>query len=121
MSEPLGLIGIHVRQGHPDFLDLPWQLPLSRWPEQCRRIVEVERGLSRHEVLFVSYDGAIYALKELPFRAGEREYELLRELEQHKLPAVAPAGHARARRGCGAPPGTAASRRGARPSRLRAP
>src|SRR6266850_4593867 len=97
MDSRHGLITIHVRQGHPDFLDLPWHLPLARWKEACGRIVEVERGLSRHEVLFASYDGAIYAFKEQSGRAAEREYELLRDLEKHELPAVMPAGHARAR------------------------
>jgi hypothetical protein len=97
MSEPAGLIGIHVRQGHPDFLDLPWHLPLARWREECSRIVEVERGVSRHEVIFVGYHDAIYALKEMPLRASEREYDLLRELEKRELPSVLPAGHARAR------------------------
>jgi hypothetical protein len=92
-----GLIEINVRQGHPSFLDLPWHLPLARWKEACDRIVDLERGLSRHEVLFVSCDAAIYAFKELPLRAGEREYDLLREIEEHKLPAVTPAGHAKVR------------------------
>ena len=58
------------RTGHPDFLDLPWHLPLSAWRGSCGRIVEVERGLSRHEVTFASYGGAIYAFKELPPRTG---------------------------------------------------
>jgi hypothetical protein len=97
MDPRTGLIDIHVRPGHPDFLDLPWHLPLSRWSEGSNRIVEVERGLSRHEVVFVSYHGAVYAFKELPFRAGEREYDLLRLIEDLKLPVVVPAGHARAR------------------------
>lgn len=97
MSEPAGLIGIHVRQGHPDFLDLPWHLPLARWRDVCPRIVDLERGVSRHEVLFVAYHEVVYALKEMPLRASEREYELLRELEKRELPAVQPAGHARAR------------------------
>jgi hypothetical protein len=97
MDPQPGLIEIHVRQGHPDFLDLPWHAPLARWGESCKRLVEVERGLSRHEVVFASYSGAIYAFKELPLRAGEREYDLLRELEDRKLPSVTPAGHARAR------------------------
>jgi hypothetical protein len=97
MSESFGLIDLEVRQGHPDFLDLPWHLPLARWGEACKRIVEMERGVSRHEVLFVAYHGACYALKEMPFRAAEREYDLLRELEKRQLPAVLPAGHARVR------------------------
>ena len=97
MKPTLGLIAIHVRPGHPDFLDLPWALPFVRWDEACTRLVQVERGLSRHEVRFVSYDGAIYALKEMPADTAEREYDTLRELEDKKLPAVQAAGWARAR------------------------
>jgi NTP pyrophosphatase (non-canonical NTP hydrolase) len=97
MDHQPGLFEIHVRPGHPDFLDLPWHLPLARWSESCSRLVEVERGLSRHDVVFASYDGAIYALKELPLRAGEREYDVLVALAEHKLPAVVAAGHAKTR------------------------
>ncbi len=92
------LLAFHVRQGHPDFLDLPWQRPLATWNECCERIVQVQRGLSRHEVVFVSYEEVIYAIKELPVSIGEREYNLLRELENRRLPAVTPVGHARVRR-----------------------
>src|SRR5258705_2251537 len=92
-----GLTSIFVRPGHPDFLDLPWHLPLARWSEVCDRLVPLEQGLSRHEVRFVSYGGAVYAFKELPWRAAEREYQLLRDLEERRLPAVVAAGHARAR------------------------
>ena len=97
MTDHAGLIDLEVRQGHPDFLDLPWHLPLSAWRGVCPRILDVDRGVSRHEVLFVGYHGAAYALKEMPFRAAEREYDLLRELEKRQLPAVLPAGHARVR------------------------
>lgn len=83
-----GLTAIQIRQGHPDFLDLPWQLPLAEWEGKSNRLVQVPRGLSRHEVLFVSYGKVIYALKELPPRVGQREYEVLRGLEERKLPAV---------------------------------
>jgi hypothetical protein len=96
---PTGLTAIQIRQGHPDFLDLPWQLPLAEWQGQCKRLVEVPRGLSRHEVLFVSYGKVIYALKELPPRVGQREYEVLRGLEERELPAVAAVGLVRARSG----------------------
>src|SRR5205814_1694573 len=85
-------IASYTRPGHPDFLDLPWHLPLAGWSSSCPRIVQVERGLSRHEVLFVSYPPAIYALKELPSGVAEREYDLLLELEKRHLPAVTPAG-----------------------------
>ena len=75
-----------ARTGHPDFLDLPWEEPLEEWASS--RLVEVERGIGRHVVRFVDYDGALYALKELPPRLAEREYRLLRGLAEVGLPAV---------------------------------
>jgi hypothetical protein len=90
-----GLLALQVRPGHPDFLDLPWQLPLKRWSERTTRLVEIQRGISRHDVLFAQYGTALYAVKELPPQVGEREYHALRWLEEHELPAVVAAGHAR--------------------------
>ena len=72
--------------GQPDFLDLPWQAPLETW--RSERIVEIAAGIHRHIVRFVDYDGALYALKELPERLAEREYRLLRALGDDKLPVV---------------------------------
>ena len=37
---------------------------------------------------FVEYDGALYALKELPERPARREWTLLRRLESQALPVV---------------------------------
>jgi hypothetical protein len=77
---PTGLTAIQIRQGHPDFLDLPWQLSLVEWEGKSNRLGQVPRGLSRHEVLFVAYGKVIYALKdheriralnELGFSVGE--------------------------------------------------
>jgi hypothetical protein len=85
----------HLRPGDPDFLDLPWDRPLAAWVGSCPRLVEMPRGLSRHEVVFVAYDARVYALKELPLPIGEREYGLLRELEERGLPAVVAVGHVR--------------------------
>src|SRR5215510_7059966 len=96
MAEP-GLISLSVRPGQPDSIDLPWRLPLAEWAGACARVVEIERGLSRHEVVFVEYDAKLYALKELPPAMAEREYALLRGMEDRRLPAVLAAGHARAR------------------------
>jgi hypothetical protein len=75
-----------ARTGHPDFLDLPWETPLEEWDSP--RLVEVERGIGRHVVRFVDYDGVLYALKELPPRLAEREYRVLREMSDVGLPAV---------------------------------
>ncbi|MDY0062217.1 MAG: DUF4032 domain-containing protein [Myxococcota bacterium] len=86
---------IHVRPGFPDFLELPWARPLTEWPGVCDRLVEVERGLSRHEVLFVEQGASgIFAIKELPDpRLAAAEYELLRRLQAKGLPAVEAVGH----------------------------
>jgi hypothetical protein len=75
-----------ARTGHPSFLDLPWDEPLEVW--QTRRFVNVIRGISRHVVRFVEYDGVLYALKELPERPARREWRLLRGLESQGLPVV---------------------------------
>jgi hypothetical protein len=75
-----------VRTGHPSFLDLPWEQPLEEWDSP--RLVTLIRGISRHVVRFVEYDGALYALKELPDRPARREWTLLRRLEGQGMPVV---------------------------------
>jgi hypothetical protein len=75
-----------ARTGHPSFLDLPWDVPLEEW--DSARIVNLIRGISRHVVRFVEYDGALYAIKELPERPARREWTLLRRLESQNLPVV---------------------------------
>ena len=85
MTEPTRF-QLVARTGHPSFLDLPWEEPLEVW--QTPRIVNVIRGISRHVVRFVEYDGALYALKELPERPARREWRLLRGLESTGLPVV---------------------------------
>lgn len=70
----------------PDFLDLPWERALTEWDSP--RLVEVTRGIGRHVVRFVEYEGRVYALKELPERLAEREFRLLRQLEERSIPVV---------------------------------
>jgi len=77
---------IVARTGHPSFLDLPWDEPLEEWTSP--RLVSLIRGISRHVVRFVEYDGALYAIKELPERPARREWTLLRRLEDVDLPVV---------------------------------
>jgi hypothetical protein len=79
-----------ARTGHPDFLDLPWEQPLEEW--ESERLVSIIRGISRHVVRFVEYDGVLYGLKELPARPARREWTLLRRLEDLDLPVVEAAG-----------------------------
>jgi hypothetical protein len=90
----------------PQMLDLPWHVPLKAWRNATPRFVEVQAGNSRHTVIFVSYEEAVFALKELPIAAAEKEYRNLQWLESRKLPAVRPAGLA-------LPPGPAAKEEGA--------
>jgi len=77
---------LHARTGHPSFLDLPWDKKLAKWKSE--RIVTLIRGISRHVVRFVDYDGQLYALKELPERLAEREWNLLRRLADESVPVV---------------------------------
>lgn len=77
---------LRTRTGHPDFLDLPWDQPLEDWDHP--RMVEIVRGLHRHVVVFVDYDGALYACKQMPARLVAREHRVLRGMAEQGLPAV---------------------------------
>jgi hypothetical protein len=77
-------------QDYPAGLALPWATPLGQWPEET--CTDVERGLHRNPVRFVSHEGAIYAIKELLEHVAEREYALLRSLQELNLPVVEPVG-----------------------------
>ena len=77
-------------EDYPAGLNLPWATPLEDWPDE--RCTDVERGLHRNPVRFVTHDGTIYAIKELLERIAEREYALLRSLEELSLPVVEPVG-----------------------------
>jgi hypothetical protein len=85
------VVGVRIRlfdpAAHPRFDDLPWATPLADWDHP--RLVELPVGLHRHVVRFVEYGGQIYAVKELPQRPAEREYRLLRALNDGGLPVVA--------------------------------
>jgi len=76
----------------PQMLDLPWDVPLESWRQSTPRYVEVQAGVSRHTVVFISYEESVFALKKLPLPAAEKEYRNLKWLESHNLPAVRPAG-----------------------------
>src|SRR5690606_28602940 len=98
VPRPLGLTGsrspacavvtfsLVTRGGHPDFLDLPWDVPLERWDHP--RLVTMAHGVSRHVVRFVAYGSRVYALKETVPAAAERELRALRALRQRSLPVV---------------------------------
>lgn len=82
-----------IRPGYPDFLELPWHLPLDQWQAHQAPVEEIPIGISRHPVIFVRQNDQLYALKELPDALAEQEYQLLRRLQELDLPAVTPVGH----------------------------
>lgn len=86
-------IQIFTRPGFPDFLDLPWHLPLNDWEGSCSRLEEAPKGLHRHPIVFVNYSGSLFALKELPGGLAQKEYDMLASMEEMRLPAVSPVGH----------------------------
>lgn len=71
-------------------LRLPWSRHLDEWPE--RDFVEVARGIHRNVVKFISHKDRVYALKELATPIAQKEYKVLRELEELGLPVVEPVG-----------------------------
>lgn len=81
---------IVTRQGHPDFLDLPWEAPLDEWEHP--RLVKMAHGISRHVVRFVRFDDRVYALKATEIGAAQSEYRVLRDLRDDDLPVVEPVG-----------------------------
>ena len=75
-------IAMRFRGEAPALLSLPWTLPLEDWPSAGVTFLELPVGESRHVVRFVSLDGEVVAIKELPLRPGQKEYEVMRALEQ---------------------------------------
>ena len=81
---------IVTKQGHPDFLDLPWEQPLAEWDDP--RLVKMAHGISRHIVRFVRFEDRVYALKATGIVAAHHEYRVLRDLRDEHLPVVEPIG-----------------------------
>ena len=87
---------LKIRPGNPDFLDLPWDLPILEWHDP--HLVEMPTGIHRHPVVFVAYPEGVYAIKELPVRLAKHEFKTLRKLakrttrESARRPALLYAG-----------------------------
>jgi tRNA A-37 threonylcarbamoyl transferase component Bud32 len=78
---------LHVAhpERHEAIVDLPWRLPLADWSmPNVHRVL----GLHRHVVKLVEYDRISYVVKELPDELAEREYRLLRAVDDDNLPTV---------------------------------
>lgn len=74
----------------PDFLDLPWEEPVSGWTHH--RIVDMPTGIHRHPLVFVAYEEGVFAVKELPRRLGETEFAVLDRLQHRTVRSARPAG-----------------------------
>ena len=75
-----------IRPGHPDFLDLPWETSLVDW--RVPALLDLPKGISRHEVRFLAYPNGIYVVKELQRRPARNDFTVLRALEAAGAPAV---------------------------------
>jgi hypothetical protein len=84
----MSLPRLRLRDEVAGLLDLPWERPLASWDGTSHRFRELPVGPSRHLVRFLVHDGIVYALKELPEAVAEREFDVLRHLEEARLPGV---------------------------------
>jgi hypothetical protein len=82
---------LRLREPSSELLELPWELPLAEWPDRLP-FRELPVGPSRHLVRFLAAERGLVALKEEPIRIAEREYAVLRHLEDEALPSVVPMG-----------------------------
>lgn len=87
-SEEKSVLKITAASSNPQMFTLPWEQPLSTWPNEL--FVNLPRGISRHIVRFVHVGSEVYAMKEITKQVAEREYELLRQLRKLDLPTVTP-------------------------------
>lgn len=87
-------INIVLQNNIKQFNNLPWHLPLKEWKENCKYIIDLPRGLSRHCVVFIKFNKTAYALKELPPNIAMEEFNLLKIFNSSKLPCVQPVGYA---------------------------
>jgi hypothetical protein len=90
-----------ILSASPAFQDLPWELPLNQWPKDAPHLEEVQHGISRHPIVFVNYEGKLFAIKELPESIAQREYDLLSQINALNLPSVIPVGYATVHRDYG--------------------
>ena len=79
---------LRLRDEVAGLLDLPWERPLGQWAVDTHRFRELPVGPSRHLVRFMVSEGTIYALKEEPAEIAQKEYAVLRHLEDARLPGV---------------------------------
>jgi hypothetical protein len=78
---------------HPEsqeLLEMDWERSITAWTTD--RLVDLPRGISRHNVRFVAFDDRTYAVKELPTGPARQDHAVLHTLEALSGPAVQPVG-----------------------------
>jgi hypothetical protein len=63
-----------------DLRTLPWHVPIAEWHLHGVRILEIKRGLARHEVIFVKTPRFSFGIKQIGEEVSRREvsnYEML--------------------------------------------
>jgi hypothetical protein len=78
---------------HPEsqeLLELDWERSITEWTTD--HLVDLPRGISRHNVRFVAFDDRTYAVKELPTGPARQDHAVLHTLEAVSGPAVRPVG-----------------------------
>ena len=85
-------LDLRLRVTSPELLSLPWSEPLEEWDPTTVALQDIPVGPSRHLVRFVEADQRLWALKSLPRRVADKEYDVLREMEDRSLMAVRAAG-----------------------------
>jgi len=79
-----------LRPDHAELLELDWARSITEWTTP--RLVDLPAGISRHAVRFVALERGTFAVKELPRQAGQRDYDVLQDLEARGGPSVRPVG-----------------------------
>lgn len=83
MSTSLSITG---SDASPELLELPWDLPLERWPD--KNVAALPKGISRHIVRFIYMGKHIVAVKETTENLAVREYDMLKRLAKIDVPCV---------------------------------
>ena len=83
---------LRLRAAAAPLVALPWEQPLADWTPATAPVLDVPLGASRHVVRIVDVGDRLWALKELPRWAAEREHAALVAMERRDIPAVRPAG-----------------------------
>jgi len=83
-----GSLSITASVASAELLELPWGLPLEKWPKDT--VAALPKGISRHIVRFIHLGPQIVAIKETTEALAIREYEMLRKLDRLDVPCVEP-------------------------------